>query len=191
MSAEADFSQMRDLAFDLGKAQATVFPKFRAIVQKTMVDTKKDMRAEAAAAGQAGARAQIPLRGALQGVAQSRQRRGHAGPQRRCQVGDRHHEGQAQRPHGLRQPCLGSREREQRRRGQHAARRGQHQQPLFPRMRIRPGTDQVNQTDQACAARSFSENSCSAWMPLASARWHQFCNSTTSCSADTLVRVQS
>jgi len=54
MSADADFSQVRALAFDLGKAQATVFPKFRAIVQKTMVDTKKDMRAEAAAAGQAG-----------------------------------------------------------------------------------------------------------------------------------------
>ena len=54
MSADADFSQMRALAFDLGKAQASVFPKFRAIVQKTMVDTKKDMRAEAAAAGQAG-----------------------------------------------------------------------------------------------------------------------------------------
>ena len=55
MSADADFSQMRALAFDLGKAQATVFPKFRAIVQKTMVDTKTDMRAEVAAAGQAGA----------------------------------------------------------------------------------------------------------------------------------------
>jgi hypothetical protein len=54
MSADADFSQMRALAFDLGKAQATVFPKFRAIVQKTMVDTKKDMRAEAQAAGAAG-----------------------------------------------------------------------------------------------------------------------------------------
>ena len=55
MSADADFSQMRALAFDLGKAQVSVFPKFRAIVQKTMVDTKTDMRAEAAAAGQAGA----------------------------------------------------------------------------------------------------------------------------------------
>ena len=55
MSADADFSEMRNLAFDLGKAQATVFPKFRAIVQKTMVDTKKDMRAEAAAVGQEGA----------------------------------------------------------------------------------------------------------------------------------------
>ena len=49
MSADADFSEMRNLAFDLGKAQATVFPKFRAIVQKTMVDTKTDMRAEQAA----------------------------------------------------------------------------------------------------------------------------------------------
>jgi len=55
MSADADFSQMRALAFDLGRAQATVFPKFRAIVQKTMVDTKKDMRAEAQAAGAAEA----------------------------------------------------------------------------------------------------------------------------------------
>ncbi len=54
MSADADFSQVRALAFDLGRAQASVFPKFRAIMQKTMVDTKKDMRAEAAAAGQAG-----------------------------------------------------------------------------------------------------------------------------------------
>lgn len=56
MSADADFSEMRNLAFDLGRAQATVYPKVRAIVQKTMYDAKRDMQAEAEAGGASGGR---------------------------------------------------------------------------------------------------------------------------------------
>ena len=54
MPTTADFSEMRNLAFDLGKAQATVFPQVRAIVQKTMYDAKRDMQAEAEAGGASG-----------------------------------------------------------------------------------------------------------------------------------------
>lgn len=44
---DADTRELRALAVDLGKAPATVFPKIRAVVQRTMVDTKKDLQAEA------------------------------------------------------------------------------------------------------------------------------------------------
>ena len=54
---DADTSQLRALAVDLGKAEAVVFPKIRAIVQKTMLDTKNELKAEAAGSGIAEAAA--------------------------------------------------------------------------------------------------------------------------------------
>jgi hypothetical protein len=54
---DVDTTQLRALAFDLGKTEAKVFPKIRAIVQKTMLDTKNEMKAEAAGSGIAEAKA--------------------------------------------------------------------------------------------------------------------------------------
>jgi len=54
---DIDTSQIRNLSFDLGKAEATTFPKVRAIVQKTMLDTKNELKAEAAGSGIAEAAA--------------------------------------------------------------------------------------------------------------------------------------
>lgn len=44
---EVDDREVRQLVSDLGKVEAVVVPKIRAIVQKTMVDTKRDLQAEA------------------------------------------------------------------------------------------------------------------------------------------------
>ena len=54
---DVDTTQLRALAADLGKAEAVALPKIRAIVQKTMLDTKNDMKAEAAGSGIAEAKA--------------------------------------------------------------------------------------------------------------------------------------
>jgi hypothetical protein len=54
---DVDATQIRALAVDLGKAEAVTVPKLRAIVQKTMLDTKNDMKAEAAGSGIAEAKA--------------------------------------------------------------------------------------------------------------------------------------
>ncbi len=53
---DADTSQLRALAADLGKVGFTAVPKVAAVVKRTLNDTKADLQSEASAGGPTAAR---------------------------------------------------------------------------------------------------------------------------------------